>query len=92
MFSVSGSSKGFQNSAELTIQVTTKNIPSQSYTKTANIGGADGLWRTDSQDISQWENGTLLVTVNGENSASQIADQVSQEVLFSDDIPQPCPM
>ncbi|MFY2506795.1 hypothetical protein ACN3E9_00365 [Vibrio pectenicida] len=85
MFSVSGSSKGFENNAELTISVTTKNIPSQNYTKKANVG-PDGLWHTIDEDISQWQQGTLLIAVNGENSVGQVADETSQEVLFSDDI------
>ncbi|MCG7491082.1 hypothetical protein MHN79_16440, partial [Vibrio sp. Of14-4] len=90
-FIVSGTSKGFQTGAELT--VTVKNKPTSGLVDQSNLPqysqtipvDENGDWQTEQHDISDWYQGTIIITVTGENSAGQSVT-LTDEVVYEDDV------
>nr|WP_275666068.1 tandem large repeat [Vibrio sp. Isolate23] len=83
-FVISGSSKGFEDGAELSVAVSSDNPLNDELDLTATV--SEGAWATLSQNLSSWESGTLNITVNGMNDHSHAADEASQDVELQDDI------
>ncbi|USD98606.1 hypothetical protein CTT30_21600 [Vibrio coralliilyticus] len=83
-FVISGSSKGFEDGAELSVAVSSDNPLNDELDLTATV--SEGAWATLPQNLSSWESGTLNITVNGMNDHSHAADEASQDVELQDDI------
>jgi|GEM_PF-3793017 len=83
-FVVSGTARGFENSAQLRVVVSSSSPLGEDFNETVEV--TNGAWTTTPEDISSWESGTLTITVDGSNSGGQAAKQASQDVELLDDI------
>ncbi len=83
-FVVSGTARGFENSAQLRVVVSSSSPLGEDFNETVEV--TNGAWTTTPKDISSWESGTLTITVDGSNDGGQAAKQASQEVVLEDDI------
>ncbi|MDA0117644.1 tandem large repeat [Vibrio sp. T11.5] len=83
-FVVSGTARGFENGAQLSVSVSNNSPLGETFSGTVTVSG--GAWKTAPEDISSWESGTLTITVNGSNSGGHAATLVSQDVALEDDI------
>ncbi|NOH65031.1 hypothetical protein F0265_24455, partial [Vibrio sp. RE88] len=82
-FVVSGTARGFENSAQLRVEVSSSSPLGEDFNETVEV--TNGAWTTTPKDISSWESGTLTITVDGSNSGGQEAE-ASQDVELLDDI------
>ncbi|WFB50705.1 tandem large repeat [Vibrio coralliilyticus] len=82
-FVVSGTARGFENSAQLRVVVSSSSPLGEDFNETVEV--TNGAWTTTPEDISSWESGTLTITVDGSNSGGQEAE-ASQDVELLDDI------
>ena len=74
-FVVSGTARGFENGAQLSVSVSNNSPLGETFSGTVTVSG--GAWKTAPEDISSWESGTLTITVNGSNSGGHAATLVS---------------
>ncbi|MCC2521653.1 hypothetical protein, partial [Vibrio coralliilyticus] len=81
-FVVSGTARGFENNAQLSVVVLSSSPLGETFNETVTV--TDGGWATTPEDISSWESGTLTITVNGSNDSGQGAGEASQDVILSD--------
>ncbi|NRF27208.1 hypothetical protein HRJ45_20730, partial [Vibrio coralliilyticus] len=82
-FVISGTSKGIQNGAKLTIKVYLKDELKYQH---EDVQVTNGVWTLESKDISSWESGEIRITVNGENDKKLAAEEASLAIAFTDDI------
>ncbi|NOI32336.1 hypothetical protein, partial [Vibrio coralliilyticus] len=85
-FVVSGTARGFENNARLSVVVSSDNPINEDEELNLTAKVTNGIWTTAPEDISSWESGTLTITVDGSNGGGQAAEQASQEVELEDDI------
>ncbi|WP_143695528.1 tandem large repeat, partial [Vibrio coralliilyticus] len=85
-FVVSGTARGFENNAQLSVVVSSDNPINEDEELNLTAIVTNGTWTTAPEDISSWESGTLTITVDGSNGGGQAAEQASQEVELEDDI------
>uniref|UniRef100_UPI002FD44CBA tandem large repeat n=1 Tax=Vibrio coralliilyticus TaxID=190893 RepID=UPI002FD44CBA len=83
-FVVSGTARGFENSAQLKVAVSSSSPLGEDFNETVEV--TNGSWTTTPENISSWESGTLTITVDGSNDGGQAAKQASQDVELLDDI------
>ena len=83
-FVVSGTARGFENSAQLSVEVSSSSPLGEDFNETVEV--TNGAWTTTPKNISSWESGTLTITVDGSNDGGQAAKQASQDVELLDDI------
>ncbi|ARC93838.1 hypothetical protein B6A42_19225 [Vibrio coralliilyticus] len=83
-FVVSGAARGFENSAQLKVVVSSSSPLGEDFNETVEV--TNGAWTTTPKDISSWESGTLTITVDGSNDGGQAAKQASQDVELLDNI------
>ncbi|NOI17496.1 hypothetical protein F0223_04555, partial [Vibrio coralliilyticus] len=82
-FEISGTSKGIQNGAKLTIKVYLKDELKYQH---EDVQVTNGVWTLEPKDISSWESGEIRITVNGENDKKLAAEEASLAIAFTDDI------
>ncbi|NOI59112.1 hypothetical protein [Vibrio coralliilyticus] len=82
-FVISGTSKGIQNGAKLTIKVYLNDELKYQH---EDIQVTNGAWALDPKDISSWESGDILITAEGKNGQDLEADKASLTVKFVDNI------
>ncbi|MCM5507552.1 hypothetical protein J8Z26_05355, partial [Vibrio sp. SCSIO 43169] len=82
-FVISGTSKGIQNGAKLTIKVYLKDELKYQH---EDVQVTNGVWTLDPKNISTWESGEIRITVNGENDKKLAAEEASLAIAFTDDI------
>lgn len=85
-FVVSGTARGFENNAQLSVVVSSDNPINEDEELNLTAKVTNGIWTTAPENISSWESGTLTITVDGANDGGQAAEQASQEVVLEDDI------
>ncbi|QOU32152.1 tandem large repeat [Vibrio coralliilyticus] len=85
-FVVSGTARGFENNAQLSVVVSSDNPINEDEELNLTAIVTNGTWTTAPEDISSWESGTLTITVDGSNDGGQAAEQAFQEVELEDDI------
>ncbi|NOH52790.1 hypothetical protein F0266_07585, partial [Vibrio coralliilyticus] len=83
-FVISGTSKGIQNGAKLTIKVYLKDELKYQH---EDVQVTNGVWALDPKNISTWESGEIRITVNGENDKKLAAEEASLTVNFADKTP-----
>ncbi|WFB50706.1 tandem large repeat [Vibrio coralliilyticus] len=82
-FVISGTSKGIQNGAKLTIKVYLKDELKYQH---EDVQVTNGVWTLDPKNISTWESGDILITAEGKNGKDLEADKASLTIKFIDNI------
>ncbi|NRF13731.1 hypothetical protein HRJ43_05560, partial [Vibrio coralliilyticus] len=82
-FEISGTSKGIQNGAKLTIKVYLNDELKHQH---EDVQVTNGVWTLNPKNISTWESGEIRITVNGENDKKLAAEEASLTVKFIDNI------
>ncbi|PAU36767.1 hypothetical protein CKF94_18965, partial [Vibrio coralliilyticus] len=82
-FVISGTSKGIQNGAKLTIKVYLNDELKYQH---EDIQVTNGAWALDPKNISTWESGDILITAEGKNGKDLEADKASLAIKFIDNI------